>query len=93
MGYGLLSLAVEIIGRWFDPGSAGFPRRDWDAQPIATLEYAIPAAVFGAPETADFFGRPALDFQTSFDRNWSNLPLRNYHQWTASAVIKTGWRF
>lgn len=87
------SLAVEVIGRWFDSNDAGFSRRDWEAQPIATLEYVIPAALFGAPETADFFGRPALDFQTSFDRNWSNLPLRNYHQWTASAVIKTGWRF
>ena len=87
------SLAVEIIGRWFDFNDAGFSRRDWEAQPIATLEYIIPTVLFGAAETADFFGRPALDFQTSFDRNWSNLPLRNYHQWTASAVIKTGWRF
>jgi hypothetical protein len=87
------SLAVEIIGRWFDSNDAGFSRRDWEAQPIATLEYIIPTVLFGAPETADFFGRPAVDFQTSFDRNWSNLPLRNYHQWTASAVIKTGWRF
>ncbi|WGJ14310.1 hypothetical protein QEV83_16940 [Methylocapsa sp. D3K7] len=87
-----VSIAVEVISRWFD-SNAGFSRRDWEAQPIATLEYIIPTSLFGAPETADFFGRPALDFQTSFDRNWSNLSLRNYHQWTASAVIKTGWRF
>jgi hypothetical protein len=71
----------------------GFSRRDWEVQPIATLEYVIPTALFGAPETADFFGRPALDFQTSFARNWSNLSIRDYTQWTASAVIKTGWRF
>jgi hypothetical protein len=51
----------------------------------------IPAAAFGVPETADFFGRPALDFQASFDRNWSNLSIRNYTQWTVSVV--TGWRF
>jgi hypothetical protein len=87
------SLAVEILGRWFDADNVGFSRRDWEAQPIATLEYAIPTAVFGAPETADLFGRPALDVQTSFVKNWSNLPVRNYSQWTASAVIKTGWRF
>jgi hypothetical protein len=53
----------------------------------------LPASLFGARETADFFGRPALDFQTSFVRNWSNLSIKNYSQWTASAVIKTGWRF
>jgi hypothetical protein len=87
------NLAVEVIGRWFDSNEAGFSRRDLEAQPIATLEYVIPSALFGAPETANFFGRPALDFQTSFDRNWSNLSIRNYNQWTASAVIKTGWRF
>jgi len=87
------SLAVEVIGRWFDADNAEFSRRDWEAQPIATLEYAIPAFVFGAPETAELFGRPALDLQTSFVKNWSNVPIRNYSQWTASAVIKTGWRF
>jgi hypothetical protein len=87
------SLAADVIGRWFDSKDAGFSRRDVEAEPIATLEYVIPTALFGVPETADFFGRPALDFQTSFVRNWSNLPTRNYHQLTASAVIKTGWRF
>jgi hypothetical protein len=87
------SLAVEVIGRWFDSNDGGFSRRDWEVQPIATLEYVIPSALFGAPETADCFGRPALDFQTSFVRNWSNLLSRDYTQWTASAVIKTGWRF
>jgi hypothetical protein len=87
------SLAVEVIGRWFDSNDAGFSRRDWEVQPIATLEYVIPAAVFGAFEIADFFGRPALDFQTSFARNWSNLSIRNYTQSTISAASKTGWRF
>jgi hypothetical protein len=87
------SFAVEVIGRWFDANFSGFERRDWQAQPILTLEYVVPTAVFGAAKVADFFGRPALDLQTSFVRNWSNITFRNYTQWTASAVIKTGWRF
>ena len=37
--------------------------------PIATLEYVISAAVFGAPETAALFGRLALDFQTSLEKS------------------------
>ena len=40
------SLAVEVIGRWFDSNDAGFSRRDWEVEPIATLEYVIPAAAF-----------------------------------------------
>ena len=43
------SLAVEVVGRWFDSNDAGFLRRDWEAQPIATLEYVIPAAMFVVP--------------------------------------------
>jgi hypothetical protein len=88
-----VSLAIEVIDRWFDSNDAGVFRRDWEVQPIATLEYVIPFALFGTPEIASIFGRPALDFQTSFVRNWSNLSSRDYSQWTASIVLKTGWRF
>ena len=87
------SFAVEVLGRAFDPNSAQYSQRAWQAQPIATLEYVIPTSFFGGPEIARFLGRPALDFQTSYVRNWSNLPSASYAQWTASAVIKTGWRF
>ena len=61
--------------------------------PIATLEYVIPAAVFGAPETAALFGRLALDFQTSLERVTSNFSGSRFSQWTAGVAIKTGWRF
>jgi len=87
------SFAIEMIDRRFDSNGVGFFRRDTEVQPIVTLEYVIPSALFGTPETARTFGRPALDFQTSYVRNWSNLPLRDYSQWTASIVLKTGWRF
>jgi hypothetical protein len=86
------NFAVEVVGRWFDFNHTGFSRRDFEAQPTATLEYVIPSALFGAPETADFFGRPAWDLPMSYVRNWSNLMIRNYNQWIASAVIKSGWR-
>jgi hypothetical protein len=87
------SLAIEVIGRWFDSNTIGAFRRDWEVQPIATLEYVIPATLFGTPEIASAFGRPALDFQTSHVRNWSNFSTREFSQWTASIVLKTGWRF
>jgi hypothetical protein len=41
------SLAVELLGRWFEGDSAGAARRDWQAFPIGTVEYAIPASVSG----------------------------------------------
>ena len=87
------SFAIEMIDRRFDSNGVGFFRRDTEVQPIVTLEYVIPSALFGVPEIASIFGRPALDFQTSFVRNWSNLSIRDYSQWTASIVLKTGWRF
>jgi hypothetical protein len=86
------SLAVEVIGRWFDSNDAGFSRRDWEVQLIATLEYVIPPCLALLKQQI-FLADPQLDFQTSFARNWSNLSIRDYTQWTASAVIKTGWRF
>jgi hypothetical protein len=87
------SLVVEVIGRWFDSNAAGLFRRDWDVIPIATVEYEIPALLFGAPETAALFGRPALDLQTSLERVTSNFSGSSYSQCTAGVVIKTGWRF
>ncbi|ACB97036.1 hypothetical protein [Beijerinckia indica] len=87
------SLAVQMLGRWFDADAMGFSRRDFEVEPIGTLEYTVPAWVFGSPETAAFFGSPALDLQGSFVRNISNLAARNYTQWTGSLVIKTAWRF
>jgi hypothetical protein len=86
------SLAVEVIGRWFDSNDAGFSRRDWEVQPIATLEYVIPP-LFGAPETADFFGRPAIGFPDIIRSKLVESVDQRFTQWTASAVIKTGWRF
>ena len=83
------SLAVEVIGRWFDSNAAGLFRRDWDVIPIATVEYVIPALLFGAPETAALFGRPALDFQTSLERVTSNFSGSSYSQWTAGVVLLT----
>jgi hypothetical protein len=58
-----------------------------------TLEYLLPTALFGTPKISGVFGRPALDFQMSHVKNWSNFSTREYSQWTASVVLKTGWRF
>jgi len=87
------SLAVQMLGRWFDGDALGRHRRDFEIEPIATLEYVVPIALFGTERTAALFGSPALDFQGSYTRNFSNFENRNFKQWTGSIVIKTGWRF
>ena len=87
------SLAVEFLGRWFDANSAGSSRRDWEAIPIGTVEYVFPASIFGSERVANMLGRPALDFQGSYQSVSSNSPGAGFDQWTASATIKMGWRF
>jgi len=87
------SLAVEFLGRWFDANSAGASRRDSEAIPVGTVEYVFPASVFGSERVANMLGRPALDFQGSYQKVWSNSPGAGFDQWTASATIKMGWRF
>ena len=87
------SLAVEIFGRWFDANSVGFSGRISEAQPIGTVEYVIPTSIFGGEKIANMFGRPALDFQGSYLKAWSNAPGAGFNQWTASATLKMGWRF
>jgi len=87
------SLAVEFLGRWYEPTSAGFSGRDFEALPIATVEYAIPAAFFGGDKVATLLGRPALDFQTSYLKVWSTFPGVSFNQWDGAVVIRVGWRF
>lgn len=87
------NFAVQLLRRWFDANSAGSSRRNWEAVPVGTAEYVIPASVFGSDRVANMLGRPALDFQGSYQRVWSNSPGAGFDQWTASATIKFGWRF
>jgi hypothetical protein len=87
------SLAVDILGRWYDTDSDGFNARDYEALPIATLEYVIPAALLGGENTAIALGRPALDFQGSYLKVWSNVPGVTYDQWDARVAVKAGWTF
>ncbi len=87
------SVAVELLGRWYEANHSGEKRRDWDALPIATLEYIIPISLFGSDRFADLFGRPAIDLQGSHQDVWSTVPGGSYRQWEASATIKLGWRF
>lgn len=87
------SFAVQLLGRWFDADPFGEKRRDWEAQPIATLEYIVPASLFGGDRFANLIGRPAIDLQGSHLDVWSTAPGASYGQWEASATIKFGWRF
>jgi len=87
------SFAVELLGRWYEPNRFGEASRDWEALPIATLEYIIPASLFGSESFANLLGRPAIDLQGSHLKVWSTVPGVSFGQWEASATLKMGWRF
>jgi hypothetical protein len=87
------SVAVEFLGRWYERNAIGAANHDYEALPIATLEYIVPASALGGESVARFLGRPALDLQGSYLKVWSTAPGVSYDQWDLRAVIKTGWRF
>ena len=71
----------------------GETSRDWEALPIATLEYIIPASAVRQRQFANLLGRPAIDLQGSHLKVWSTVPGVSFGQWEASATLKVGWRF
>ncbi|WPP05326.1 hypothetical protein SIN04_05730 [Methylocella tundrae] len=87
-----VSLGVETLRRWFD-SNGGVSRADWLVEPIATLEFVLPASWFGAEGNARLFGQPALDFQTSYERASSSFSISSFSTWKVGAALKTGWRF
>ncbi len=87
------SLAVEFLGRWFDRNSLGASSHAYEIQPIGTVEYVVPASVFGGERTAALFGHPAFDLQGSYLKVWSSAPGGGYGQFQAIAAVKLGWRF
>lgn len=87
------SLAVELLGRWYEPDRFGEASHDWEALPIMTVEYVIPAEWFGGDSVAKLLGAPAIDLQGSHLKVWSTVPGVGFNQWEASATLKVGWRF
>lgn len=71
----------------------GFSQEDWLVEPIVTLEFVLPSAWFGSATNATIVGRPALDFQVAYEKNWSNLEAANFSIWHAGVALKMGWRF
>jgi hypothetical protein len=88
-----LSLGLDLFRRGFDSVQGGPAEEDWFLQPIVTLEYVLPSAWFGSDRNATLLGRPALDFQAAYERNWSNAPAFDYSAWHVGAALKLGWRF
>jgi hypothetical protein len=87
------SLAVELLGRGYEPDRFGEASHDWEALPIMTVEYVIPAEWFGGDSVAKLLGAPAIDLQGSHLKVWSTVPGVGFNQWEASATLKVGWRF
>lgn len=87
------SLALEFLGRWFDRNGFGAANHIYEVQPIATVEYVVPASVFGGEGNAALFGHPAFDLQGSYLKCWSSAPGGGFAQFQAVAALKLGWRF
>jgi len=87
-----ISLGAYMERRGFD-FYQGVSDEDWFIEPIATLEFVLPSRWFGSDANAALIGRPALDFQVAYERNWSTLAAFNYGQWTVGGALKFGWRF
>jgi hypothetical protein len=80
---------VGMTQRWFDQVN-GVSQRSFLLEPAATLEYVMPDEWFGG--NAALFGRPALDLQVAFERNWSNLSPFTASVWFVGFAFKFGWR-
>ena len=87
-----VSLGAELMFRTFDP-YLGFTENEWFLEPIATLEFILPSAWFGSDRNATLFGRPAIDLQMAYERNWSNIEAFSFGVWHVGAALKLGWRF
>src|SRR5262249_6819253 len=87
-----MSLGIDFTRRAFDSTQGGVPDEEWFLQPIGTLEYVLPGALFGSAHTAALLGRPALDFQVAYQRNWSNVPAYDFSGWYVGIALKMGWR-
>ena len=79
-----VSLGAYMERRGFD-FYQGFADEDWFIEPIATLEFVLPSRWFGSDANAALIGRPALDFQVAYERNWSTLAAFNYDAMDTSA--------
>ena len=81
---------LDITQRWYDSTAA----HELTVMPIGVLEYELPDRLLGGGDAARWFGRPAVDFLVSYERNWAaNIPQATYTQWVAGLVFKAGWRF
>lgn len=87
-----VSAGIFMQRRGFD-SFQGVSDEEWFIEPVATLEFVLPSSWFGSERNAALIGRPALDFQVAYEKNWSPLATFNYDQWTAGGALKFGWRF
>jgi hypothetical protein len=86
------SLGLDFMRRGFDSFQGGYAEEDFFLQPIATLEYILPSSWLGSARNAALLGRPALDFQVAYERNWSNVPAFDFSAWYVGMALKFGWR-
>jgi hypothetical protein len=83
---------VPITRRWFDTIN-GVSQRNLTWEPTGVVEYVIPGDWLGGADAARWLGNPVIDFLAGLERNWSHISGREYSQWVAGLVFKTGWPF
>jgi len=86
------ALAFDLEQRWFDTTN-GVSENEFLFEPIGALEYVVPDRFFGGPETARWFGRPAIDFFGGVENVWSNVSSLSFTRVFAGFAIKAAWRF
>jgi len=47
----------------------------------------------GSDRNATLLGRPAIDMQAAYERNWPNIAAFDYAVWHVGAALKLGRRF
>src|SRR5262249_22224243 len=58
---------LDITQRWYDSTAA----HELTVMPIGVVEYVLPDRWLGGGDSARWFGRPAVDFLVSYERNWA----------------------
>jgi hypothetical protein len=86
------ALGIEATRRWFERIGSTY-QENFTLEPVGALEYSVPERWLGGPETARWFGRPAVDFFGGVERNWSNVASARFTRVYAGFAFKAAWRF
>jgi hypothetical protein len=92
-----MSLFLNMRDRWWDTVASSTTtttsRRDFDVEPVVTIAYNPPGALFGSLARQQLFGSPQIALQISFENRSSNIASKSWSQWAVGPVLTANWRF